>query len=72
MPAVEANEGESDEAKSALDIMSNSFTDSRACRQPPERLAQGLRSPVLRWTVLHSFGAEPQAEKGLFSWPFSA
>jgi uncharacterized protein len=66
MPAVEANEGESDEAESALDIMGLSCTDSRACRQPPERLAQGLRSPALRSPVLHSSGTEPLAEKGAF------
>jgi len=71
MPAVEANGAESDEDKSALDIMSATFIDSRACRQPPERLAQRLRSPGLPSPVIRNpgiafFGAGLPAEKGAF------
>src|SRR5882757_4374682 len=59
MPAVEANEGESDEAKRALDILGLRFTDSRASRQPPRaarsRIAlAGIAFASTAFPVLHS------------------
>jgi hypothetical protein len=46
--------------------MSATFIDSRACRQPPERLAQGLRRRFVPSPVLRNRIAGPQCQKGAF------